>query len=252
MNRPTRLRPARAALGALGLAIVLAACGSGDPVDRLPGFWADVEDGCEKLSGLEIGPGTLTLWERGQQGDRKLGLHYEAGVDNSMGTTFTLQDTRGQTLASLMYLKEQKQLLWIDRDRVMERCTRAPIDLRMVARSHDALISPGNMNSICQPGTDGGSGRFLVIGTDRDGHRTWGGPDVYSGDSQLASAVVHAGLLVDGEAGIVEVHCLGPQERFQGSSANGVTTMDWRSYPQSYAVALVAALGHNELTEKRH
>lgn len=251
MSRHARRHIAAPILGALCLPLLLAACGSGDPVDRLPGFWADIEVGCEKLSGMEIAPGALTLWTRGQPGDRKLGLHFEAGLDNSMGTAFTVQDSRGQQLATLMYLKDQKQLLWIEPDRVMQRCARTPVDLRMVARSHDAKLSPGNLLSTCGMRDDAPPARFLVIGDNRDGHRTWGGPEVYSADSQLASAVVHAGLLVDGEAGIVEVQCLGPQERFHGSSANGVTTQDWRAYPQSYAIALVSALGHRDLTEKR-
>jgi hypothetical protein len=54
------------------------------------------------------------------------------------------------------------------------------------------------------------------------------GTDVYSGDSQLAAACVHAGVLRPGEKGVVRVMILSkPHPSFQGSTRHGVTSQHW-------------------------
>lgn len=85
--------------------------------------------------------------------------------------------------------------------------------------------------------------RFLVEVTGRDDGNVWG-TDIYSDDSTLATAVVHAGLLKTGEHGVVRVTILPPQPGFNGSTKNGVTTQSFGPWEGSYRVepALMAPI----------
>jgi tRNA A-37 threonylcarbamoyl transferase component Bud32 len=60
------------------------------------------------------------------------------------------------------------------------------------------------------------------------------GTDVYSTDSTLAVAAVHAGLLRPGETGVVQVEIVAPPEAFVGSIRYGVTTYSYGSYPAAF------------------
>jgi len=53
------------------------------------------------------------------------------------------------------------------------------------------------------------------------------GTDIYSDDSFVCWAAVHAGAMKVGEAASVLIEILPGQARYQGSERNGVTSMDW-------------------------
>ncbi len=72
---------------------------------------------------------------------------------------------------------------------------------------------------------------FRVTGS--TGGTVWG-TDIYTDDSSLATAAVHAGLLRPGEEGIVTVSILSGRQSYSGSSRNGVTTSSWDEWPGSY------------------
>ncbi len=63
------------------------------------------------------------------------------------------------------------------------------------------------------------------------------GTDVYTDDSQLAKAAVHAGVLAIGETGVVAVTILPGQDGYEGSTRNGVTTFSYGRYGGSFRVA---------------
>jgi hypothetical protein len=60
--------------------------------------------------------------------------------------------------------------------------------------------------------------------------RLWG-TDVYSIDSNLAAAAVHAGVAKPGEPGIVRVRILQSPQQFVGSFRNGINSAAYTSYP---------------------
>ena len=64
---------------------------------------------------------------------------------------------------------------------------------------------------------------FAVTGS-TDG-RVWG-TDLYTDDSDLSTAAVHAGLLAPGESGTVTVLIEGGQPGYEGSTRNGVSIHD--------------------------
>lgn len=65
---------------------------------------------------------------------------------------------------------------------------------------------------------------FQVMGSTQG--PLWG-TDIYTSDSSLGVACVHAGLLQPGEEGTVQVEIVQPIALFQGSSRNGVVSNTW-------------------------
>lgn len=60
------------------------------------------------------------------------------------------------------------------------------------------------------------------------------GSGVYTSDSDLGTAAVHAGLLQDGETGAVTIERLPGRDAYQGSASNGVESRDYGSWSASY------------------
>lgn len=68
-------------------------------------------------------------------------------------------------------------------------------------------------------------GRFLSI---------WG-TDVYTSDSPVCTAAVHAGLLTFAAGGVVTIEIRPGQDSYLGSTRNGVTSSEYPSWPSSFA-----------------
>jgi hypothetical protein len=73
--------------------------------------------------------------------------------------------------------------------------------------------------------------RFRVTGA--LGGRLWG-TDVYTLDSSLETAAVHAGVLKPGQTGIVKVKIVPSPQNFQASTRHGVTSEGYQQYPAAY------------------
>jgi hypothetical protein len=71
-----------------------------------------------------------------------------------------------------------------------------------------------------------------VVGSTNGG--LWG-DGVYTCDSSLATAAVHAGLLASGQAGAVAVVALPGQSQYYSTTRNGVTSTPYGSWFESYA-----------------
>jgi len=96
-----------------------------------------------------------------------------------------------------------------------------------------AQPDPGSLAGIEQakPGT---SMLFEVTGSS-DG-AVWG-TDVYTSDSSLATAAVHAGVLRPGERSVVRVTFVDTLNvAFVGSDRNGVESQSWGPYPVGYRI----------------
>lgn len=95
----------------------------------------------------------------------------------------------------------------------------------------EALPNPGSLVSYGQK--VGETFNFTVTG------QTSGavyGTGTYTTDSSLAAVAVHAGVLKEGQTGVVQVTIVAPPAQFAASSANGVTSSAWGSYPAAYTV----------------
>ena len=72
------------------------------------------------------------------------------------------------------------------------------------------------------------------------------GSGTYTDDSALATAAVHAGVLKDGESGVVRVTILPGQDQYSGTTAHGVTSLPYGPFQGSYKVEAAAAGPRNQ------
>jgi len=78
---------------------------------------------------------------------------------------------------------------------------------------------------------------FEVMG--RAEGSVWG-TDIYTADSRLAAAAIHAGVLREGERGLVRVTLVdGDGLTYEGSTRHGLQTYDYANYPVAYRVERV-------------
>ncbi len=105
-----------------------------------------------------------------------------------------------------------------------------------VASSAQAGVmpDPGNLDAFAQK--IGATFQFQVTGSAAG--TVWG-TDLYTLDSPLAAAAVHAGILKEGERGVVKVTLLAGKQSYRGSSQNGITSSGWGPYEGSYRVEKV-------------
>lgn len=94
-----------------------------------------------------------------------------------------------------------------------------------------ASDAPARIQDLCD--TPGTTYYFRVTGAS-DGS-LWG-TDVYTGDSALAAAAVHAGAVKPGETAVVRITVVRPLNHYQGSVRNGVTSHDYQRYGTAYRV----------------
>ncbi len=60
------------------------------------------------------------------------------------------------------------------------------------------------------------------------------GTDIYTDDSSIGTAAVHAGLITFAAGGTVEIRILPGQSSYTGSTRNGVTSGDWDAWDGSF------------------
>ena len=93
--------------------------------------------------------------------------------------------------------------------------------------------APTDMKSF--RGKNGTSYVFYVTGT-KEG-RFWGGQNnVYTDDSNIATAVVHAGILRAGQSGNVVIKVMSGQASYPSLSRNGVKSISYGKYDGSYQI----------------
>lgn len=93
-----------------------------------------------------------------------------------------------------------------------------------------AIPDPGNMLALQNQ-----IGKVFHIRTVGGAGPLWG-TDVYTTDSAVAAAAVHAGVLGVGQAGVVKVKVIAPPPVFTGSSRNGVTSGAFGAFPGAFQV----------------
>lgn len=98
----------------------------------------------------------------------------------------------------------------------------------------EALPDPGTLTNF--RGQNGQTYCFEVTG--RSGGTIWGS-GLYTDDSDIGTVAVHAGLLREGQKGIVRVTLLPGRAQYQGSSQNGITSSPYQSWEGSYTIEAV-------------
>lgn len=100
----------------------------------------------------------------------------------------------------------------------------------VVVEEVNAQPDPGNLTSF--ESQQGKVLAFAVTGMAAGGS-VWG-TDVYTTDSRLAMAAVHAGVIKMGETGVVRVKIIPSPPSYAGSSRHGVTTSAYGTYRAAY------------------
>lgn len=67
------------------------------------------------------------------------------------------------------------------------------------------------------------------------GYGIWG-TDIYTNDSSLCAAAIHAGIITNDEGGLIEVTYLEGQASYSGSERNGISTSDYGAWEDSFSV----------------
>ena len=106
------------------------------------------------------------------------------------------------------------------------------------------LNDPGNLTDY--RGQDGQTYYFRVTGSTQES--LWG-TDIYTDDSSLATVAVHAGVLLEGQVGVVKVTILAGQGSYTGSTRNGVTSSNYGNWYGSYRVEPVSKMDPSSLAE---
>jgi hypothetical protein len=105
----------------------------------------------------------------------------------------------------------------------------------LVAKGYWGLHDSADLRSL--EDKVGQSFYFNVTG---EPHGALWGTDIYTSDSSLGVACVHAGLLEPGENGMVKVTMVKPIPVFQGSTRNGVKSSTWNTgWSGAYEVELI-------------
>ena len=105
---------------------------------------------------------------------------------------------------------------------------------QLLDKGYLASDAPPNMLELA--GTVGATYYFRVRG-EAEGP-LWG-TDIYTGDSALSAAAVHAGLLEVGQTTVLKVTAVAPLSQFQGSVRNNVTSHDFGRYGSAYRLSAI-------------
>jgi hypothetical protein len=95
----------------------------------------------------------------------------------------------------------------------------------------DVAIDPGNLMAF-----ENQIGKTFVFRVTGSATGSVWGTDVYTADSNLATAAVHAGVLKSGQTGVVRVQMVAGLQSYAGSTRNGVTSGAWSAYGAAYTV----------------
>ena len=104
----------------------------------------------------------------------------------------------------------------------------------LLLQSAVAADAPANMHGLCE--TVGATYYFRVTGVTEG--QLWG-TDIYSGDSTIGAAAVHAGLLKPGETDFLKITVVTPPEKFPGIVRNGVTSTDYGRYQYAWKLSAI-------------
>ena len=104
----------------------------------------------------------------------------------------------------------------------------------LLLQSAVAADAPTNMHGLCE--TVGATYYFRVTGVTEG--QLWG-TDIYSGDSTIGAAAVHAGLLKAGETDLFRVTVVTPPEKFPGTVRNGVTSTEYGRYQYAWKLSAI-------------
>ena len=219
-----------------------------------------VEEGVRLLKPVWAAGETFTLY--GQARSARAGENWRHSFQFDAGTNLELGRTRAsygpdamvmgtpEARAHLAEIEERREQERLERETRLaaeaaerRRAEQAEQALQQrieeaVAR-HEAAFAPREIRNLRL--SEGQTRALLVTAGTEGSGRVWG-TDVYTTSSDFKKSVVHAGLLVPGETGIVEVSTLGNRNDFVGSPRNGVSSENYARRFSAYSMRLLEKL----------
>lgn len=105
---------------------------------------------------------------------------------------------------------------------------------KMLDQNHIASDAPNGMHGLCD--VVGSTYYFRVTGATEG--NLWG-TDIYTRDSSLGAAAVHAGLLKPGKSAVLRVTVVAAPASFAGTARNGVTSTDYGTFPHAWTLSAI-------------
>lgn len=105
---------------------------------------------------------------------------------------------------------------------------------KLLEQSFIASDAPASMHDLCE--TVGAIYYFRVTGVTEG--QLWG-TDIYTRDSTIGAAAVHAGLLKPGETAVMRLTVVAPLENYPGSTRNGVASAEYGSFPHAWRLSAI-------------
>lgn len=105
------------------------------------------------------------------------------------------------------------------------------------------LADPGDLS-----GYRGQNGTILTFEVTGDPSGSVWGDEVYTDDSSLSAAAVHAGVLQPGETGPVRVEILPGQESYGSAERNGVTSATYAAWQGSFRILPLSLKASSKLS----
>jgi len=131
-------------------------------------------------------------------------------------------------------MKNAKTVIWFDISKLFSIVYMLFIGFNLSAQDAGTLSDPGSLTAY--RGKNGQTFSFRVTGTDAGS--VWGGANgIYTDDSRLGKAAVHAGLLKNGQEGVITVTIMPGQTSYSGNNQNGITTTNYGSWQGSFRFA---------------
>lgn len=125
-------------------------------------------------------------------------------------------------------------------------CKDGKLDEAVAVRDLRRLLQHGVTNAQPDPGLLNAQAEeigkvwyFEVVG---DANQPTWGSDVYTTGSHLGATAVHAGVLANGQKGIVKVTILLGQNEYASTTRNGVTSQPWAIWGVSFKVERLSGL----------
>ena len=150
--------------------------------------------------------------------------------------TFTFVPTSTSTTLTFTSLENSAYGPALDNVRINgsigDTGTGATTSITTTVSGTTATNAPANLTSYRNK--VGATYEFTVTGATAGA--VWG-TDVYTDDSSVAAAAVHAGVIVAGQTKVLTISILPGQSSYTGSARNGVTTASWGAWTGSYSFA---------------
>ena len=124
----------------------------------------------------------------------------------------------------------QEMVAYFDRrGRLSKREVRQLLD-----KGYLASDAPPNLLELA--GTVGATYYFRIHGQTEG--PLWG-TDIYTADSSLSAAAVHAGLVEPGQSAVLKITAVAPLSQYHGCVRNAVTSHDFGRYGSAYRLSQI-------------